>query len=60
MQSASESGDALRIVKLSKDISRCEAEIERLFDQLSHDTTAADDLKKLFDERLAQLELAGG
>jgi len=60
MQSASESGEGLRIVDLSKNISRCETEIDRLFDQLSHDTAKADDLKKLFDERLARLELAAG
>ena len=38
MQSASESGEALRIVELSKVISRCDADIDRLFDELSHDT----------------------
>jgi ATP-binding cassette subfamily F protein 3 len=58
MQSASESGEALRIVELSKVISRCDADIDRLFDELSHDTAKADDLKKLFDERLARLEIA--
>jgi len=60
MQSASESGEALRIVELSKVISRCDADIDRLFDELSHDTAQADDLKKLFDERLARLEIADG
>ena len=59
MQSASESGEALRIVELSKVISRCDADIDRLFDELSHDTAQADDFKKLFDERLARLEIAG-
>jgi ATP-binding cassette, subfamily F, member 3 len=58
MQSASESGEALRIVELSKVISRCDADIDRLFDELSHDTAQADDYKKLFDERLARLEIA--
>jgi len=58
MQSASESGEALRIVELSKVISRCDADIDRLFDELSHDTAQADDFKKLFDERLARLEIA--
>jgi ATP-binding cassette, subfamily F, member 3 len=58
MQSASESGEALRIVELSKIISRCDADIDRLFDELSHDTAQADDFKKLFDERLARLEIA--
>ena len=36
------------------------SEIERLFDQLEHDSSQADDLKKLFDERLARLEIASG
>ena len=58
MQSASENGEALRIVELSKVISRCDADIDRLFDELSHDTAQADDFKKLFDERLARLEIA--
>jgi len=52
--------NAQLIAGLSKDISRCEVEIESLFDQLEHDTARADDLKKLFDERLARLELATG
>jgi len=59
MQDASESADTHRIVELSKVISRCEADFDRLFDELSRDTAAADDYKKLFDERLARLEVAG-
>jgi len=59
MQSASESGEALRIVELSKVISRCDADIDRLFDELSHATAQADDYKKLFDERFARIEIAG-
>ncbi len=58
MQSASECGEPLRIVELSKVIGRCQADINRLFDELSRDTAKADDCKKLFDERLARLEIA--
>ncbi len=59
MQTATQAGDGSRITKLSKSIHRCQADIERLYDELVKSSSFFEAQKAIFEEKLEKLESVG-
>jgi len=56
MQTATQAGDGSRITELSKSIHRCQADIERLYDELVKSSSFFEAQKAIFEEKLERLE----
>jgi len=59
MQTATQAGDGSRITELSKSIHRCQADIERLYDELVKSSSFFEAQKAIFEEKLERLESVG-
>ncbi len=56
MQTATKAGDASSITELSKSIHRCQADIEKLYDELVKSSGVLEAQKAIFEEKLQRLE----
>jgi ATP-binding cassette, subfamily F, member 3 len=56
MVTAAENSDGKQIADLSRAIHRCQARIDRMFDELETASTAYEQQKKSFDQKLSELE----
>ena len=56
MQTATQAGDGSRITELSKSIHRCQADIERLYDELVKSSSVFEAKKAIFEEKLERIE----
>jgi ATP-binding cassette subfamily F protein 3 len=57
MQTATQTSDAGSIAKLSKSIHRCQADIEKLYNELVKSSGVVEAQKAIFEEKLQRLEL---
>jgi len=56
MQKATQAGDGNRITELSKSIHRCQADIEKLYDELVKSSGVLEAQKAIFEDKLQRLE----
>ncbi|MGB2928094.1 MAG: ABC-F family ATP-binding cassette domain-containing protein [Desulfobacterales bacterium] len=56
MQTATQTGDAISITELSKSIHRCQADIEKLYDELLKSSGVLEAQKAIFEEKLERLD----